>query len=162
MRQFELDPAGQALVYISLDQARVLAMEHARDNRDFYGRRYRRRELAWEVVSQEESEDYCDIRLSFRPAPSFQGEPGVELFTIDKTGPIRFRQILSEPRPVRSPFLTPAVLAGVLVTAVVVVGILFGTASLAGTNHRYCRPLTPSASRSCPGPPRSWFPPMAA
>ena len=29
---FELDAAGQALAYISLDQARVLAMEHARDN----------------------------------------------------------------------------------------------------------------------------------
>ena len=52
--KFELDAAGQALAYISLDQARVLAMEHARDNTGFYGRRYRRRELAWEV----ESEDY--------------------------------------------------------------------------------------------------------
>ena len=27
--KFELDSAGQALAYISLDQARVLAMEHA-------------------------------------------------------------------------------------------------------------------------------------
>ena len=28
----ELDSTGQAVAYISLDQARVLAMEHARDN----------------------------------------------------------------------------------------------------------------------------------
>ena len=56
--KYEFDAAGEALVYISLDQARVLAMEHARDNTGFYGRRYRRRELAWEVVSQEESDAY--------------------------------------------------------------------------------------------------------
>ena len=62
--KLEFDSTGQAVAYISLDQARVLAMEHARDNRDIYGRRYRRRELAWEVVTQEESEDYSDIRLN--------------------------------------------------------------------------------------------------
>ena len=44
-KKFEFDSAGQAIAYISLDQARVLAMEHARDNRDFYGRGYARREL---------------------------------------------------------------------------------------------------------------------
>ena len=66
--KFELDSAGEALGYISLDQARVLAMEYARDNRDFYGRRYARRELVWEVLSQEESEDYYDFRVSCQPA----------------------------------------------------------------------------------------------
>ena len=96
--KFELDSTGEALGYISLDQARVLAMEHARDNRDFYGRPYASRELVWEVSSQEESEDYYDIRLSYRPTEGFRGEPGLEQFTIDKTGPIRLRQILSQPR----------------------------------------------------------------
>jgi len=33
--KLEFDSAGQTLGYISLDQARVLAMEHARDNRAF-------------------------------------------------------------------------------------------------------------------------------
>ena len=32
-------PEGEALGYISLDQARVLAIRHARENTDFYGRR---------------------------------------------------------------------------------------------------------------------------
>ena len=85
---------GETLGYISLDQARVRAMEHARDNRDFYGRRYARRELVWEVVSQEETEDYYDIRLSYRPAGAFRGEPGIEQVTIDKVGPIRLWQVL--------------------------------------------------------------------
>ena len=33
--KLEFDSAGQAIAYISLDQARVLALQHARDNRDF-------------------------------------------------------------------------------------------------------------------------------
>ena len=36
--KLEFDSAGQAIAYISLDQARVLAPQRARDNRDFYGR----------------------------------------------------------------------------------------------------------------------------
>ena len=36
--KLEFDSAGEAVAYISLDQARVLALQHARDNRDFYGR----------------------------------------------------------------------------------------------------------------------------
>ena len=40
--ELELEPAGQSLGYISSDQARVLALQHARDNRGFYGRPCRR------------------------------------------------------------------------------------------------------------------------
>ena len=97
--KLDFTPEGEALVYISLDQARVRAIEHARDNREFYGPLYSQGELVWEVLSQEESEDYYDIRLSFRPAAGFGGQPGVEQFTIDKTGPITLRQILSQPTP---------------------------------------------------------------
>ena len=79
---------GESLGYISLEQARVLAMQHARDNRDFYGPAYSRTNLVWEVTSEEEGEDYYDIRLSFRPAGRFRGEPGVEQFIIGKTGNI--------------------------------------------------------------------------
>ena len=61
--KFEFDSTGEVLSYISLDQARVLPMEHARDNRDFYGRRCAGQELVWEVLSQEESEYYGLIRL---------------------------------------------------------------------------------------------------
>ena len=44
--KLEFDSAGQAIAYISLDQARVLALQHARDNREFYGR-YAGQELVW-------------------------------------------------------------------------------------------------------------------
>ena len=52
--------------FISLDQARATALAHARDNQDFYGRRYRKKELAWEVLDQEEREDGYRIRLSYQ------------------------------------------------------------------------------------------------
>ena len=65
--KLEFDSAGQAVAYISLDQARVLALRHARDNREFYGRGYERRELVWQELSAEESEDYFRIQLSYRP-----------------------------------------------------------------------------------------------
>ena len=35
--KLEFDSTGQSIGYISLDQARVLAMEHARYNIGFYG-----------------------------------------------------------------------------------------------------------------------------
>ena len=88
-------PTGSG--YVSLDQARSIALDHARENRDIYGRRYRRRDLVWEVVNQEEREDSYRVRLTYQPSRGFRGEAGVEEFTIEKTGPIRSRQIISEP-----------------------------------------------------------------
>lgn len=131
--QLEFTPQGEALGYISLDQARVRAIEHARDNREIYGPRYSQGEMVWEVLSQEESEDYYDIRLSFRPAAEFSGNPGVEQFTIDKTGPITLRQLLSQPKPDTR---LKAILAGLgLVTVIVaIVGGLAGAGVFSGSS----------------------------
>ena len=52
--KFDFDSAGEALGYISLDQARVLALQHARDNREIYGR-YAERPLSWDVISADET-----------------------------------------------------------------------------------------------------------
>ncbi len=80
-----------------MHQARDIALAHARENLDIYGRRYRWQELIWEVLNQEELEDAYHVRLSYQPARGFRGEPGVEQFTIDRTGPVRSRRIVSEP-----------------------------------------------------------------
>ena len=119
--KLDFDSAGQAIGYISLDQARVVALRHARDNRGFYGRRYAQRDLIWEVVSAEETEDYYEIKLSYRPAQGFRGQPGLEQFTIDKTGPIEFRQILDEPVEPRRLRLPPVLVALALVVGLVAV-----------------------------------------
>ena len=131
--KFELTPEGESLGYISLDQARVLAVQHAQQHTDFYGSRYARRELAWEELSAEEGEDYYRIRLSYRPARGFRGEPGVDLLTIDKTGAIELRQILSEPVEPRRRLGPPLALAGVVVlVAAAAVGVLFTSGVVGG------------------------------
>ena len=69
--------------------------------REITGRQYGRyadRELVWEVISANETEDYYEVRLSYRPARGFRGQPGVEQFTIDKSGPIMSRRVLSDPQ----------------------------------------------------------------
>ena len=76
--------------------------------------------MVWEVLNAEEGEDYYQVRLSYQPARSFQGEPGVELFTIDKSGPITLRQILSESQTRRARSL-PAIVAGLVVAVVAVI-----------------------------------------
>ena len=100
-RKFDFTAEGEALGYISLDQARVLAIRHARENTGFYldvlGASYSSVNFIWEVLSQVESDDYYDVKLSFRPAGRYTGNPGVEQFIFDKLGNIEVRQILDEP-----------------------------------------------------------------
>ena len=105
--------------YIGMDQARVLAMRRAGEDRSFYGPRYGSRDLVWEVTSAQETEDYYDIKVFFRPATGFRGDPGLEEPIIDKTGVVAMRQILNQPR-VRNPWLVPSLVGGrvVLVGAV--------------------------------------------
>ena len=62
--KFAFTSEGEVLGYISLDQGRVLAVQQARENTDFYGLGYAEANLVWEVTNQEETEDYYDIRLS--------------------------------------------------------------------------------------------------
>ena len=78
--KLEFDSAGQAITYISLDQASVLALRRARDNREPYGR-YADAELVWKKLSAEASEDYYRVQLSYLPARGFRQ------FTIDKARP---------------------------------------------------------------------------
>ena len=91
-------PAGSGGGFVSLEQARDIALAHARDNQDFYGRRYRKKPLAQSVQVSEERADAYYVRLSYQPAQKFSGEPGVEAFTISKTGEVQSRSILSEPQ----------------------------------------------------------------
>ena len=88
---------GSAGEFISLNQACRIALDQARENRDFYGRRYRRQDLTWEVVSLVEREETYNVRLSYRPARGFRGQAGVEEFNIDRQGSVQARRMVSEP-----------------------------------------------------------------
>ena len=125
--KLEFTPEGETLGYISLDQARVLALQHARDNREFYGR-YADAELVWDVVGAEETEDYYEIRLAYRPAGNFRAA-GIEQFTIDKTGPIEFRQIIRQPRLARGIIVSAAAVIALAATGATIGG-LFASGAL--------------------------------
>ena len=135
--EFDFTDAGEALGYISLEQARVLAIEYSRDHADFYGPSYVGVRLAWEVISAEEGEDYYDIRLSFRPSGRYRGEPGEDQLIFEKTGELRVRQILDEPSELGQPARRglPVVLlalAGVVLVAVVAGGVVFAAGGFSG------------------------------
>ena len=144
-KEDHFDSSGEAMGYISVDQARVLAIQHARDNTDFYDPSIRNEPLIWEVESQEETEDFYEIRVSFRPARGFQGQAGIEQFTIDKTGKVELRQIVRElvKEPVSEPVTEPVrrearprssstfpwqVIAGVTVVGLAIAIVIIGFA----------------------------------
>ena len=115
---------GETLGYISLDQARVLALRLAREDTGAYGTGYAGIDLAWEITNAEDGEDYYQIRISFRPVQNFTGEPGTELFTIDKLGILESRQVLTFPSP-RRRLLAGGLVLGGIVSAVAIVVMLF-------------------------------------
>jgi len=93
--KFDFTPEGEG--YISLGDARVMALRHAQENPEIYGPDYQNVRLVSELVSAVDEEDYYDIKLSFRPVGRFDGSPGVEQFVISKNGTIELRQLLEFP-----------------------------------------------------------------
>lgn len=96
--KFDFDATGEALGYISLEQARVVAMRAARDNPGNYGRAFEGVRMVFDIVEQEEGEDYYIVTLSFRPEGDYTGTPGQEQFFIEKEGTVAHRQVRSLPR----------------------------------------------------------------
>ena len=74
---FEFDSAGEAVEYISMATARVLAMRAAREEPGNYGADNERVSMFFKAVEEDAEEDYYHIRLSYQPVSDFQGEPGV-------------------------------------------------------------------------------------
>ena len=129
----EFDSTGEALGYISLDQAQVLAMRTARDEPGEYGADFRDVRMAYEVAEANETEDHYVVTLSFRPEGRFAGTPGQEQFYIEKEGAVAVRQVLSLPGRAwwrRSSLALGA--AGIMVVGAVAVGVVFAFASGGG------------------------------
>ena len=135
--KFEFTPEGEALGYISLDQARILAMRTSREAPGEYGRRFRNVPMAFEVVEANETEDYYEVTLSFRPQGAFTGTQGQEQFFIEKEGNVAVRQVLSLPTAVggrRFPVI-PAAIGLVVVVIAAVVGVVFAAGGGGGSGE---------------------------
>ena len=123
--KFDFTREGEALGYISLDQARVLAMRTAREAPGAYGRRFRNVPMAFEVVEDNETEDHYVVTLSFRPEGAFAGTSGQEQFFIEKEGIIALRQVLTFPSRRRRLPIIPMAVGLVIVAAIAGVAAVF-------------------------------------
>jgi len=129
--KFDFTPEGEAIGYISLAQARVLAMSTAQQTPGEYGSDYRDVPMAFDTEEASEDEDFYNITLSFRPQGQFSGTPGQEQFFIEKEGTVAVRQVLSLPVPQgarRFPLL-PVAIGLVVVGVIAAVGAVFALGS---------------------------------
>ena len=110
-------PEGEALGYITLEQARLVAMQTARDDPGNYGSRFSGVRMVYEVDEQDEGEDYYTITMTFRPEGDFRGTPGREQFVIEKEGRVASRQVPSLPSGGRKFPILPVAIALVAVVA---------------------------------------------
>jgi hypothetical protein len=112
--KFDFTDEGEVLGYVSLEEARILAMRTARDEPGNYGY-LSDVGMVYEVLVQEEREDYYEITMSFRPEGNFAGTVGREQFFIDKQGSVAYRQVLAAPKPKRALLAVPLAVGLVLV-----------------------------------------------
>ena len=155
---FEFDEAGEATGYISLDQARVLAMRSARTEPGEYGR-FTHSPMAFEVIEEEETEDHYVVTLAFRPQGEYSGESGREQFFIEKEGGVAHRQVLELPKPTETKGKFPlAMVGGILVVVVALVAVVVVVASGALGGSGDDEPAPPAA----PTPTDSAQPPVRA
>jgi len=144
--EFQFDLPSRAVPQISLEEAVMLAYQYSRDNREIFGR-YALVELDWSFAAAEEVNDVYEVRLSYRPVRRFQGRPGHEQFTIDKSGEVLSREIVRQPRPdpVRTSILVATV--STLGVAVVALVVMVGT----GVLSRWPSFEMPGRTQLCPG-----------
>lgn len=125
--QFDFTADGEALSYISPAQARLAAMQTARETPGNYGRGFNGILMAFEVVESSEDEDYYIVTLGIRPQGAFSGKPGQEQFFISKEGIVSHRQVLDVPTGAGKS-RKPLVIAGLaaLVIVAVIIGVSVG------------------------------------
>ena len=127
--KFDFTREGEAVGYISLAQARVLAMSTAQETPGEYAPEYRDVPMAFDTVEASEDEDFYHITLAFRPQGDFSGTPGQEQFFVEKEGAVAVRQVLSIPRRRGGFPLLPVAIGLVVVGVIAAVGAVFALGS---------------------------------
>ena len=74
--KFAFTPEGEAVGFVTLDQARLIAIQAAREGPGNYGPTWQSVPMVFEVVDAEETEDDYVLILSFRPEGAFTGTRG--------------------------------------------------------------------------------------
>ena len=148
--KFEVNAEGENLGHISLEQARVLAMERAREAPGAYGSSNKDVLMAFEVVVTEQTEDHYIVTLSFRPLGEFKGLRGQEQFFIEKEGNVAHRQVLVLPR---RQFRFPVVRVAISLVVVTVVAAVLVVTETGGGGDREEPPSVAISPTHTPVPP---------
>jgi len=145
--KFDFTAEGEG--YISLDEARVLAMQTANSVPGDYGSAYQGVNMVFEMVEHGEDDDFYYVTLSFRPQGSFDGTPGQEQFVIGKDGTIAVRQVLSSLVRKGGGFpVSPVAIGLVVVGAIAAVGAVF--ARIGRFREPYWKPTSYQAPPESP------------
>ena len=123
--KFDFTAQGEGTDYLTLDQARFVAMQTARETPGNYGPALQSVPMVFEVVDAEETEDDYSLTLTFRPEGEFAGTPGREQFVFrNKIGQVAFRQVLALPRPGRRIPVIPIAIGVAVAGVVAVIAVL--------------------------------------
>ena len=97
----KFDSAGEAIAYISLDQAVLTARRLVREDEERYLHRLGWDTIVWTETDSEQREDSYRVVLQFRrPERGLREEQtGEEEFIFDLTGGLQDRQVLLWPEP---------------------------------------------------------------
>ena len=71
--KFNFTPQGEAVGFVTLDQARLIAIQRAREESGNYGPSWQSVPMVFEVVDAEETENDYSLILSFHPEGEFPG-----------------------------------------------------------------------------------------
>ena len=91
--KFDFTAEGEVLGYISFAQARLLAMQIARETPGNYGSEYENVPMVFSVAESGQEEDNYTVILSFRPVVGFTGPPGQEQFVISNEGEVALQRL---------------------------------------------------------------------
>ena len=154
--KFDFTSEGEG--YISLDEARVLAMRTAVASPGNYGSAYQGVDMVFDVVESTETDDHYTVILSVRPQGDFLGRPGQEQFVVGKEGTIAVRQVLSSPVRKSGGFpVLPVAIGLVVVGIIAAVGAVFALSGSGGDGV----PIAVVVPTETPAPaetraPKSW------
>ncbi len=96
-QQINAANAADTSDHITLELARIRAVQFAQQNLELYSPELQAMRLVWEVTEATEGDEFFFIKVSYKPFENFTGTPGLEEFIVRKNGDIEFRQVLSPP-----------------------------------------------------------------
>jgi hypothetical protein len=130
---------------------RVFKRCPAREAPGEYGR-LSKSPMFFEVIEANETEDFYEVTLSFRPQGEFTGTPGQEIFFIGKDGQLEHRQVKSLPYEERSGNSRRVGLLVTVFMVIVIAGVVGAAIAFGGFRDDTGVHAAPASAPNIPAP----------